>query len=72
MKHDVTFFRPFPFFVGQKIRIEGTPRQGDWEVAAITASKMTLRCPVSKKEFTWDKFCFFAEERKNIDWPKED
>ena len=48
-KHKVTIFKPYPFQVGQKIRIEGSTRDGDWEVADVTERKVTLRCPISKK-----------------------
>ena len=44
-KHKVTIFKPYPFQVGQKIRIEGSTRGGDWEVANITERKVSLRCP---------------------------
>jgi hypothetical protein len=30
--HDVTVFKPYDFYIGQKIVIEGGPRNGDWEV----------------------------------------
>lgn len=70
MKHDVTVFRPFPFKVGQKIRIEKSRRKGDWEVVAISDHKITLKCPVSKKEFEWTKFCYQVEEEKGVDWPQ--
>ncbi|KJR98449.1 MAG: hypothetical protein VR65_20740 [Desulfobulbaceae bacterium BRH_c16a] len=70
MKHDVTVFRPFPFFVGQKIRIEGSRRGGDWEIAAIGEHTVTLRCPVSKREFEWPTFCYLVEEEKGVAWPR--
>ena len=46
----VTIFRPHPLAVGQKLRIEGGPRGGDWEVIGVTDRKVRLRCPVSGKE----------------------
>ena len=70
-KHKVSIFKPYPFQVGQKIRIEGSKRKGDWEVADITEGKVTLRCPISNKEFTWDQFCYFAEEKDDAPWPAE-
>jgi len=48
MKYGVTVFRPYPFKVGQKIRIEQTCRQGYWEIAAVNKHTDTLRCPISK------------------------
>jgi hypothetical protein len=72
MGYNVTVFRSFPFKVGQKIRIEGTRRAGDWEVAAIGEHKVTLKCPISHKEFTWSKFCYFTEEERDTPWPRED
>ncbi len=69
--HPVTVFKPYPFTVGQKIRIEGGRRAGDWEVAAVDERKVTLRCPLSGREFSWDRFCYFAEEREE-EWPREE
>ncbi len=70
-KHEVAIFKPYPFQIGQKIRIDGSTRGGDWEVADITESKVTLRCPISKKEYIWDRFCYFAEEKDDAPWPVE-
>ncbi len=56
----VALFTPYPFTVGQKIRITGGPRRGDWEVVEINDHKVKLRCPVSGREFTWDRFCYFV------------
>lgn len=72
MNHDVTVFKPYPFEVGQKIRIEESRRAGDWEIAAIGKHTVTLRCPISHKEFEWNMFCYNIEERKNSVWPQPD
>jgi len=69
MKHDVTLFTPYPFKAGQKIRINGSRRQGDWEVVAVGEHTVTLRCPISKKEYEWPLFCYFSEEKKEQEWP---
>jgi len=71
-KHDISLFRPYPFFEGQKIHIEEGPRSGDWEVIGITDRKIKLRCPVSLREFEWDRFCYFVEDRTGAEWPKKD
>lgn len=71
MGHDVTVFRPYPFRVGQKIRIENSRRAGDWEIAAISADTVTLRCPVSGKEFAWTAFCYVVEEETDSIWPRK-
>lgn len=68
----VIVFEPYPLEVGQKIRIEGGPRNGDWEVIAVSERKIHLRCPISHREFEWDRFCYFAEERQGMKWPAED
>lgn len=68
MEEKVVVFKPYPFKVGQKINIDGSRRAGDWEVIDMTGNKITLRCPVSKKELTWDRFCYFVEE-KTMAWP---
>lgn len=65
---NVTLFKPYPFKVGQKIKIEESPRAGDWEVIKVTEHKVTLRCPFSKKEMNWSRFCYFVEE-KEMNWP---
>ncbi len=67
----VTIFKPYPFQVGQKIRIEGSKREGDWEVVGISERKVTLRCPISNKEYSWDLFCYCADEKDNASWPIE-
>lgn len=72
MGHDVTVFEPFPFQQGQKIRIEGGRRKGDWEVARLDEKTVTLRCPVSKREFEWSRFCYYVSEEKNTVWPRSD
>lgn len=68
MEHHVTVFKAYPFKVGQKIRIQGSKRSGDWEVIGLSDAKVTLRCPVSKKEVSWDRFCYFVED-KTMEWP---
>ena len=70
MGHNVTVFRPYPFKVGQKIRIEESRRAGDWEIAAISDHTVTLRCPISKKEFDWAKFCYIIDEETDSVWPR--
>ena len=69
MSHTVTIFKPCELKPGQKIRIDGSRRGGDWEVIKVGELKMTLRCPVSGKEMTWDRFCYFMEEKENEPWP---
>lgn len=69
---NVTIFKPYPFSVGQKIRIEGGPRGGDWEVIGVSDRKLKLRCPVSLREFEWNRFCYLSDECNGIPWPKED
>lgn len=64
----VTIFKSFPLEIGQKIRIEDSPRFGDWEVIGLTEHKVTLKCPVSGKEVTWSRFCYFTEE-VDKNWP---
>ncbi|PID45424.1 MAG: hypothetical protein CR981_00520 [Proteobacteria bacterium] len=72
MGEDVAVFTPYPFTIGQKIRIEESPRGGDWEVVAIDAKKLTLRCPISGKSFTWNNFCYLVREEKDTIWPRPD
>lgn len=67
----VTMFKPYVFRAGQRIRIEGGPRSGDWEVLGTTPRKVRLRCPVSGREVEWARFCYFTEERQRGEWPQE-
>jgi len=71
MGHNVSVFKPYPFAVGQKIRIEDTRRAGDWEIAKISEHTVTFRCPISGKEFEWNTFCYLAEEETDSRWPQE-
>ncbi|MDZ7667388.1 MAG: hypothetical protein U5K27_19015 [Desulfotignum sp.] len=71
MLEDVTVFKGYPFKVGQKIRIENSPRSGDWEVINVTEHKVTLRCPLSGKELSWGRFCYLVEETRRP-WPDTD
>ena len=64
MKEKVVFFKRYPFAAGEKIRIEDGPRRGDWLVIAVDEKKVALRCPVSGTEVTWDRFCYFQEEKE--------
>ena len=66
----ITLFRPYPFEVGQKIHIEQGHRRGDWEVIGVSDRKVKLRCPVSLREFEWNRFCYFAEQLDIEQWPQ--
>lgn len=68
----VTIFKPYPFSVGQKIYIAGGPRRGDWEVIGVSDRKVQLRCPISKREFEWNRFCYFSEDANDSPWPHPD
>ncbi len=70
--YSVTFFSPYPFEVGQKIHISSGQRMGDWEVIGVTDRKVKLKCPVSFREFEWDRFCYFTGDRLVDKWPQED
>ncbi len=69
--HHVAVFNPYAFRVGQKIRIDGGPRGGDWEVVGVSEQKVKLRCPVTQREIEWAGFCFFVEEQEG-EWPQEE
>jgi hypothetical protein len=71
-KHNVTFFQPYAFSIGQKIHIESGPRKGDWEVIGLTDRKVRLKCPISLREFEWNRFCYAVDERRDVEWPQED
>jgi hypothetical protein len=70
--HEVTMFRPYPFEPGQKIRIEGGPRAGDWEVTGVSDRTVTLRCPLSGRQFEWKRFCYRVEKLADAEWPQGD
>lgn len=65
----VAIFRPYPFEVGQRIYIESGPRHGDWEVIGVSERKVKLRCPVSRRELEWDRFCYLVEASTDSPWP---
>ena len=69
---NVVFFEPFPFRVGLKIHINSGPRKGDWEVIGVSERKVKLRCPVSLREFEWDRFCYLIDEKNCVEWPQRD
>ena len=50
--------------------IEEGPRRGDWEVVGVSDAKVKLRCPISKREFEWARFCYVTETREDT-WPLE-
>ena len=68
MDHLVTVFKPYLFKTGQKIHIEGSSRSGDWEVVGLSDTKVTLQCPISKKQVNWARFCYVVEDRQ-MQWP---
>lgn len=70
-KHNVTIFKTYPFETGEKINISDGPRKGDWEVISVTKRKVKLKCPISKKEFEWDRFCYHINDLENVKWPSE-
>ena len=72
MNKTVTVFKPYPFKKGQKIRIDGSKRNGDWEVIDLSERKVILQCPVSKRQFEWDLFCYYVEDDENAVWPQRD
>ena len=71
MAETVVFFKRYPFNPGQKLHIEDGPRKGDWVVTAVDEKKVGLRCPVSGVQVSWDRFCYFVEER-DADFPAEE
>ena len=70
--HEVAVFHTYRFHEGQKIRIDGGPRSGDWEVVGLDERKVRLRCPVSGREVEWNRFCYLVEEREGEEWPRRD
>ncbi|NNG00758.1 MAG: hypothetical protein HKM93_15335 [Desulfobacteraceae bacterium] len=65
----VSIFKPYPFTPGQRIFIQEGPRYGDWEVIGVSERKVKLRCPISKREFEWNRFCYSVEESIDEPWP---
>ncbi len=59
----ITYFEPYPFVIGEKIHIKSGHRRGDWEVIGVGEKKVKLRCPVSHREFEWDRFCYCVEAK---------
>jgi hypothetical protein len=70
-KQDITVFSPYPFEVGEKIYIDEGRRKGDWEVVDMDDRKVKLKCPVSLREFEFNRFCYFVKT-ENTEWPRKD
>ncbi len=68
MPASVPVFTPYPFVTGEKINISSGPRQGDWMVVGVDERKITLRCPLSGKEYSWDRFCYMVGKNEQP-WP---
>ncbi|MFH1215316.1 MAG: hypothetical protein V1706_02315 [Pseudomonadota bacterium] len=68
MSAPVKIFKQYIFKKGDRIHIVDGRRHGDWLVIDIDEKKVTLRCPVSGREFSWDRFCYFVEEKEQT-WP---
>ena len=45
-------------------------KKGDWEVIGVSERKVKLRCPVSLREFEWNRFCYFVEDCSGVIWPQ--
>lgn len=71
-RHKVTILKPYPLEIGQKIHIESGPRRGDWRVIGVSERKVKLQCPVSNREFEWDRFCYVTDEQTDREWPQKD
>ena len=68
-EHEVIVFKEYQLEVGQKIHIADGFRRGDWLVIGCGERKIQLRCPVSGIEIECDKTFFFAEKRRQPNWP---
>ena len=68
----VILFRSYPLEAGLRIRIDSGPRAGDWEVVSADKSKVKLRCPISGKEYEWDRFVYFVGEDSEAEWPQKE
>ena len=68
-EHEVIVFREYQLEAGQKIHIDDGFRRGDWLVTGSSEGKIQLRCPVSGVEIECEKTFFFAEKRRQPEWP---
>ena len=62
-------FRRYPFQPGDNIYIEDGPRKGDWTVLSVDDRRVTLRCPVTGTEVTWNRFCYQVRDDEGSDDP---
>jgi hypothetical protein len=37
----------------------------------VTERKVRLRCPITNREFEWDRFCYAVEGREDLEWPQK-
>ncbi len=71
MEENILVFQQYPFKTGDKIHIADGRRKGDWLVVGIDDNKITLRCPISQREFSWNRFCYAVDSKKQP-WPTDD
>ena len=69
-QYTVARFTPYPFKLGEKLHILDGPRRGDWEVVGLSKHKVTLKCPISKRELSWSRFCYFVDHQEDAKWPQ--
>jgi len=41
-------------------------------VTGVSERKVKLRCPISFREFEWNRFCYFVQEEQEREWPQQD
>lgn len=54
-----TVFRPYPFKIGERIVRDRQGKLEDWDVIAVSAEAIVVKCPFHGMELTWKKNHFW-------------
>jgi len=58
-----TIFEPYPFRVGERIQRRRKGKLEDWDVIAVSADEVTVKCPFHGMELTWQRSHFWTTEK---------
>ena len=59
MSYRTTIFEPYPFRVGERIKRRRKGKLEDWDVIAVTADEVIVKCPFHGMELTWKRNQFW-------------
>lgn len=65
MKDKPVVFSQYPFVVGQRIIRKRGDKLEDWDVIAVSADEVTVKCPFHGDVLTWKRKHFWSADTKN-------